>query len=178
MKAGPTLEQIRDSIAELLRTEELTTLATIDTDGFPSAAAMHIAGDGLIAYIHTFQYNNKHASLQADPNVSYVVNDLPDDRYAGRRLTRSVQMQGHATLVTDADEIQHAVRLSFAQFPWLADTSMYNNINCPTRANRSFTASHRPKRCGPIIRSACCGAFSSNSAKTDARSPARRITTR
>lgn len=138
MKAEPTLEQIRDSIAELLRTEELATLATIDADGFPSAAAMHIAGDGLIAYIHAFQYNRKHASLQANPNVSYVVNDLPDDGYAGRRLTRSLQMQGRATLVTDADEIQNAVRLSFAQFPWLADTSMYNNIKLPDQGQRVF----------------------------------------
>ncbi|MEU5760069.1 pyridoxamine 5'-phosphate oxidase family protein [Nocardia sp. NPDC047648] len=138
MKTEPNLEQIRDTIAELLRTEELTTLATIDADGFPSAAAMHIAGDGLIAYIHTFQYNRKHAHLQADSKVGYVVSDLPDDGYAGRRLTRSLQMQGRATLVTDADEIQHAVQLSLAQFPWLADSSMYNNVKLPDQGQQVF----------------------------------------
>ncbi len=32
MKNEPALEQIRDTISELLRTEELTTLAVIDAD--------------------------------------------------------------------------------------------------------------------------------------------------
>ncbi|WP_329410383.1 pyridoxamine 5'-phosphate oxidase family protein [Nocardia vinacea] len=138
MTVEPTLEEIQDSICELLRAEEIATLATIDADGCPSASTMHLAVDGLIAYIHTFQYNRKHTQMLNNPNVSYVVNDLPTDGYAGRRETRSLQMQGSATLVTEPDEIQHAVQLSFAQFPWLADTSMYNNIKVPDQGQQVF----------------------------------------
>ncbi|MET9491121.1 pyridoxamine 5'-phosphate oxidase family protein [Nocardia sp. NPDC006630] len=138
MTTEPTLEQIQDSISELLRAEEITTLATIDADGFPSASTMHLAGDGLLAYIHTFQYNRKHTQMLNNPKVSYVVSDLPADGYAGRGTTRSLQMQGLATAVTDPDEIQHAVQLSFAQFPWLADTSMYNNIKVPDQGQQVF----------------------------------------
>ncbi|MRH90095.1 hypothetical protein GFY24_22070 [Nocardia sp. SYP-A9097] len=60
----PTLPQIQQAITDLLRTEQLATLATIDSAGLPSASAMHIAADGLIAYMHTFQYNRKHTHMQ------------------------------------------------------------------------------------------------------------------
>ncbi|WP_063057160.1 pyridoxamine 5'-phosphate oxidase family protein [Nocardia salmonicida] len=138
MSAEPTLAQIQETIVELLRTEEITTLATVDAEGRPSASTMHIAGDGLVTYIHTFQYNRKHTQMLNNPHVSYVVSDLPAEGYAGRRETRSLQMQGLATLVTDPDEIQHAVQLSFAQFPWLADTSMYKNIKVPDQGQQVF----------------------------------------
>ncbi|MFE3190072.1 pyridoxamine 5'-phosphate oxidase family protein [Nocardia sp. NPDC059240] len=134
----PTLPEIQDAIIDLLRTEQLAALATIDAQGAPSTSAMHIAADGLIAYMHTFQSNRKHAHMQQNPNVSYVASYFPPDGYAGRADIRSLQIQGHATLVTDPAELQRAVQLSFEQFPWLADTSLYNNIKLPDQGQQVF----------------------------------------
>ncbi|GAA2330584.1 hypothetical protein [Streptomyces violaceusniger] len=37
-KSEPTVAEIEAEVVELLRTEELSSLATIDADGFPSSA--------------------------------------------------------------------------------------------------------------------------------------------
>ncbi|WP_327142177.1 pyridoxamine 5'-phosphate oxidase family protein [Nocardia sp. NBC_01327] len=134
----PTLPEIQEAITDLLRTEQLATLATLDAEGHPSASAMHITADGLITYMHTFHNNRKHAQMQHNPNVSYVTSYFPPDGYTGRADIRSLQIQGRATLVTDPAEIQHAVQLSFEQFPWLADTSLYNNIKPPDQGQQVF----------------------------------------
>ncbi|MET9214911.1 MULTISPECIES: pyridoxamine 5'-phosphate oxidase family protein [unclassified Nocardia] len=134
----PDIAAVQDAITDLLRTEELAALATVDADGAPSASAMHIAADGLIAYMHTFQFNRKHAQMQHNPNVGYVVSHLPPGGFAGRGEIRSVQIQGRATLVTDPAEIQRAVTLSFEQFPWLADLSLYDNVKLPDEGQQVF----------------------------------------
>ncbi|MGW6701013.1 pyridoxamine 5'-phosphate oxidase family protein [Nocardia sp. NPDC055049] len=138
MNIEPGPAEVQEAITELLRTEELAALATIDEQGAPSTSAMHIAADGLIAYMHTFQFNRKHAQMQQNPNVSYVVSHLPPDGFAGRHAIHSVQIQGRATLVTDPAEIQRAVTLSFEQFPWLADISLYDNVKLPDEGQQVF----------------------------------------
>jgi hypothetical protein len=37
---------------------------------------MHIASDGLSAYMHTFTYNRKYAEMLKEPRVSYTVAHL------------------------------------------------------------------------------------------------------
>ncbi|MGW4242131.1 pyridoxamine 5'-phosphate oxidase family protein [Nocardia sp. NPDC004722] len=141
----PTLSEIQEAICDLLRTEQLAALATVDAEGLPSTSAMHIAADGLVAYVHTFQSNRKHAHMQQNPNVSYVASYFPPDGYAGRADIRSVQIQGRATLVTDPAEIQRVVQLSLEQFPWLADTSLYTNIKLPDQGQQVFYRIHPVK---------------------------------
>ncbi|MFD4354242.1 pyridoxamine 5'-phosphate oxidase family protein [Nocardia sp. NPDC058519] len=138
MSTEPGPAEVQEAITELLRTEELAALATIDEHGAPSTSAMHIAADGLIAYMHTFQFNRKHAQMQQNPNVSYVVSHIPPGGFAGRHAIHSVQIQGRATLVTDPAEIQRAVTLSFEQFPWLADMSLYDNVKLPDEGQQVF----------------------------------------
>jgi len=134
----PTVAEIQHEIAELLRTEEIATLATIDSDGRPSASEMHLAGDGLIAYMHTFSYTRKFGQMQQNPNVSYTISYMPPDGYYGRRTSRSLQIQGRATLVTDPEEIQRIAMLSLEQFPWASDTSLYENIKVPDQGKQVF----------------------------------------
>jgi nitroimidazol reductase NimA-like FMN-containing flavoprotein (pyridoxamine 5'-phosphate oxidase superfamily) len=117
-KQEPDLAQIQEAITGLLRDEEVATLATLDADGCPSASAMHIAGDGLSVYIHTFSYNRKYAEMLADPRVSYAVSYLPPGGFGDRFATRSLQVKGRASLLTTAGEIQRAVAVSGEQFPW------------------------------------------------------------
>ncbi|MET8873208.1 pyridoxamine 5'-phosphate oxidase family protein [Nocardia sp. NPDC004604] len=134
----PSMGDIQEAIVELLRAEEIGTLATIDSEGRPSASYMHFASDGLIVYTHTFSYTRKHLQMQRNPNVSYTIGHLPPEGYAGRRETRYLQIQGHATLVTDPAEIQRVVEVSLEQFPWAADTSMYDNIKVPDQGQQVF----------------------------------------
>ena len=57
---------------------------------------MHIAGDGLSVYIHTFSYNRKYAEMLADPRVSYAVSYLPPGGFEDRFALRSLQVKGRA----------------------------------------------------------------------------------
>ncbi|ATL88126.1 pyridoxamine 5'-phosphate oxidase family protein [Streptomyces malaysiensis subsp. malaysiensis] len=137
-KPEPTVAEIETEIVEMLRAEELSSLATIDADGFPSSARMHLAGDGLLVYMHTFKNTRKHVHIQHNPNVGYDIAHLPPDGFYGRFTTRSLQVQGTATVVTDMDEIQHASKISLNQFPWAADTSLFNNIKPPDQGMQVF----------------------------------------
>ena len=103
-----------------------STLATRDGDGFPSVAHMHIAADGLVVYVHTLAMNRKYHEMLADERVGYTVAHVPDGGFADRRMIRSVQVKGRATLVTEPDELARAVEVSMAQFPWLRDSHLYS----------------------------------------------------
>jgi general stress protein 26 len=134
----PDLAQIQNEITRLLREEEVGMLATVDADGWPSASAMHIAGDGLRVYVHTFSYNRKYAEMLADPRISYTVSYLPPGGFGDRFALRSLQVKGRASLVTTAEEIQRAVTVSREQFPWLAQTAMYDHIKLPDQGQQVF----------------------------------------
>lgn len=134
----PTVAEIQQEIVELLRTEEIATLATIDSEGRPAASEMHLAGDGVIAYMHTFSYTRKFGHIQQNPNVSYTISYMPPDGYYGRRTSRSLQIQGRAALVTDPEEIQRIAQLSLEQFPWASDTSLYENVKVPDQGKQVF----------------------------------------
>ena len=134
----PGLADIQEAITDLLREEEVATLATVDADGHPSASTMHIAGDGLSVYIHTFTYNRKYAEMLADPRVSYAVSYQPPGGFDDRFASRSLQVKGRATLLTTAPEIQRAVAVSREQFPWLAQTAMYDHVKLPDQGQQVF----------------------------------------
>ncbi|GAA5150991.1 pyridoxamine 5'-phosphate oxidase family protein [Amycolatopsis dongchuanensis] len=134
----PSVAEIHEAITELLRTEELATLATVDSEGRPSASPMHIAGDGLVGYLHTFRHTRKSTQMRQNPNVSYSVCHVPAEGYAARWETRSLQIQGIATLVTDPVEIQRIAELSQEQFPWARDVSLYDNLRTPDQGQQLF----------------------------------------
>ncbi|MFJ7772702.1 pyridoxamine 5'-phosphate oxidase family protein [Streptomyces sp. NPDC097107] len=124
----PTADDATLAIAELLREEEIGAVAVLDEDGFPSVAMMHFAGDGLRAYLHTFTYTRKYASILRDGRVSYTVAHMPSDGFDGRTQARHVQVTGRATFLEEPDEIEHVLQLSHDQFDWLKDSDMYENF--------------------------------------------------
>ncbi|WP_157254562.1 pyridoxamine 5'-phosphate oxidase family protein [Nonomuraea typhae] len=132
----PTVDEVEKAIVELLEQESVGALATVSPTGAPLAAAMHFAADGLKVYLHTYTYTRKYAAVLADPRVSYTLSYLPPDGFAGRLLTRGVQVSGTATVVTGQDEIEHAIELSHQQFDWLKETSIYDNFRRAGVAHR------------------------------------------
>jgi general stress protein 26 len=134
--AEPGAAEVELAIKELLREEEIGALATISADGYPSTATMHFASDGLAVYMHTFTYTRKYADIQRDQRVSYALHHLPPAGFDGRFEVRAVQVKGTATIVTDQAEIERAVEVSYEQFDWLKDTTMYDNFKRAGQAQR------------------------------------------
>lgn len=132
----PDLVEVERAVRELLLEEEVGTLATVDADGYPSAATMHFAADGLAVYLHTFTYTRKYAHIKSDPKVSYALAHLPPEGFAGALKVRALQVTGRASIVTDPEEIDRAVWLSHQQFDWLKETTMYDNFKRANRADR------------------------------------------
>ncbi|SDT80289.1 pyridoxamine 5'-phosphate oxidase family protein [Actinoplanes derwentensis] len=124
----PDTSQVEKAITELLREEEIGSIATICADGTPSAATMHFASDGLAVYCHTFTYTRKYAALKNNPNIAYALAHTPPEGFHGRMKVRSVQVTGRATFLTEQADIEHAIDVSREQFSWLQDSNMYDNF--------------------------------------------------
>jgi nitroimidazol reductase NimA-like FMN-containing flavoprotein (pyridoxamine 5'-phosphate oxidase superfamily) len=127
----PDLAAVRSSVIELLAEQEMAALATLPASGYPSVSTMHIASDGLAVYVHTFTNNRKYDEMLRDPRVGYVASHVPSGGFAERRLIRSIQVKGSATLVTEPTELQRAVEVSRQQFAWLRESHLYDNLTVP-----------------------------------------------
>lgn len=134
----PGVEDVEQAIAELLREEEIGSLAVIGSTGAPSVSMMHFASDGLAVYVHTFTYTRKHEAIRRDPRVSDTIAALPSDGFYGRGQLRAIQVEGIATILTDPGEIQRAVALSREQFEWARDTSIFDTFGKGTAHHQTF----------------------------------------
>lgn len=135
----PGLASVERAVCDLLVDQEVAALATLASSGYPSASAMHIAADRLSVYVHTFVDHRKYREMCRDPRVSYTAWHLPPGGFSERRMLRSLQMKGWASLVTEEQDLARAVQVSRQQFPWLADTKMYDHVKVPDeRAKRVF----------------------------------------
>lgn len=134
----PDLEQVEHDIADLLRTEEIGSLAVVGPTGGPAVSMMHFASDGLIVYLHTFTYCRKHEAIARDPKVSYTIAAIPPDGFYGRGQLRAIQVDGIASFVTDPAEIQRAVEVSREQFEWMKDMSLLDTFDKGTAHHQTF----------------------------------------
>ncbi len=134
----PGLEQIEEDITELLRSEEIGSLAVVSPSGGPAVSMMHFASDGLVVYLHTFTYSRKHEAIARDPRVSYTIAAIPPDGFYGRGQLRAIQVEGIASFVTDPTEIQRAVEVSREQFEWMKDMSLLDTFDKGTAHHQMF----------------------------------------
>jgi len=136
--AEPGIEEVEYDIVELLRAEEIGSLAVLGPDGAPAVSIMHFASDGLRVYLHTFTYSRKHEAIARDPRVSYTIAAIPPDGFYGRGQLRAVQVEGNASFVTDPAEIQRAVEISREQFEWMKDMSLLDTFAKGTAHHQTF----------------------------------------
>jgi general stress protein 26 len=134
----PGVTDVEQDIVDLLRETEMGALATITPTGEPAATYMHFASDGLAVYLHTFTDTRTCAAIRRGTPVSYVLANEPPPGLDGHRLLRAVQVDGTATVVTDEDEIDTAIRVSREQFAWLKDSRMYDNTRRPSWIQRQM----------------------------------------
>ena len=134
----PGVEEVERAITELLREEEIGSLAVVGPTGAPAVSMMHFASDGLVVYLHTFTYSRKHAAIARDPRVSYTIAAIPPDGFYGRGQLRAIQVEGIATPVTEPAEIERAIQVSREQFAWLKDISMLDTFAKGTAHHQAF----------------------------------------
>jgi nitroimidazol reductase NimA-like FMN-containing flavoprotein (pyridoxamine 5'-phosphate oxidase superfamily) len=127
MGSTPSIEEIQDQVTRLLLEQEVGALATL-RGGRPHVATMHFASDGLAVYCHTFTPTRTYAALLANANVSYTLTAFPPGGFYERNEARWLQVAGRASILEDREEIDHAIRLSGEQFPWLKDSNIYDGF--------------------------------------------------
>jgi nitroimidazol reductase NimA-like FMN-containing flavoprotein (pyridoxamine 5'-phosphate oxidase superfamily) len=134
----PGVAEVEQAIVELLREEEIGSLAVVVPSGAPAVSMMHFASDGLVVYLHTFTYSRKHAAIQHDPRVSYTLASIPPEGFFGRGQLRAIQVEGMARPVTEPAEIERAVQVSREQFAWLNDISLLDTFAKGTAHHQMF----------------------------------------
>ena len=113
---GSEMEGLKQVILDFIEDHENITLATVSPDGRPMVAIVAYASEGPSLYVITGQNTNKYKNILANGNVGFA------SEVEGTDWTniRSLQMQGHATAVTDPDEIDKAMTLLMNKFPQFA----------------------------------------------------------
>jgi nitroimidazol reductase NimA-like FMN-containing flavoprotein (pyridoxamine 5'-phosphate oxidase superfamily) len=134
----PGIEEVERDIIELLRAEEIGSLAVVGPTGAPAVSMMHFASDGFVVYLHTFTYSRKHEAIARDPRVSYTIAAIPPDGFYGRGQLRAIQVDGIATPVTEPAEIERAVEVSREQFEWMKDMSLLDTFAKGTARHQMF----------------------------------------
>lgn len=92
------------------------TLATLRPDGGPQATTVSYASQGLEIYFGCGKQSQKARNLTRDPRVSATV-DLP---YRDWAEIRGLSLGGHATEVTDPDDLARIGLLFLEKFPEVA----------------------------------------------------------
>ncbi|MCB2194086.1 MAG: pyridoxamine 5'-phosphate oxidase family protein, partial [Deltaproteobacteria bacterium] len=88
-------------------------LATVTAEGAPLARTVAFAADGATVYFGTSKDSRKIADITANPKVAYTVDQ---DQYDSFAEITGVQMEGTATVISDAQEIAKADKLYKAKF--------------------------------------------------------------
>ena len=111
------MEEIKEKINGYLLSHLYLRLATINAAGTPQVHTVGYVSDGATVYFVTDKKSHKAVNIMANPNVAYSV----DENYEKLSLIQGVQMEGTATLVTDAEEADQIDDLMAEEFPGLAD---------------------------------------------------------
>lgn len=93
------------------------TIATLRPDGFPQATVVSFVHDDLRLYFGTFAGSQKALNIAECDKVSCTVTRP----YGTWDEIEGLSLGGHASRVTDADELRRAGELLMERFPQAAD---------------------------------------------------------
>ena len=82
-------EALRSRILEVLRRQQIMTVATIRPDGYPQATTVNYIHDDLIVYFATAATSQKAGNIKLNDKVSVAIIDLAQDFYKLRGLSMS-----------------------------------------------------------------------------------------
>ncbi len=103
-------------VREYLARHNTMTLATVDSDGAPLAAAVFYAADEALNLIFVSSPNSRHSlNLASQPRVAATIQADNQDW----RSIRGLQIEGMARPVEGAAELAHAVQVYAGRFDFL-----------------------------------------------------------
>ncbi len=109
-------KDIKELIADYLKSHNILTLATVTPDNKPLAHTVEYASDGTTVYVATSSSRRKVQNILKNPHVAYTV----DEDYKDWLTIKGVQMEGIATVLSKKEDIDRAAAVYLAKFPFVA----------------------------------------------------------
>jgi uncharacterized protein YhbP (UPF0306 family) len=108
-------KEIKKLIADYLAAHNILTLVTVTPENKPIAHTVEYASEGTIVYFATSNSRRKTLNILKNPHVAYTV----DEDYKDWLTIKGVQMEGIATILSQKEDIEHAVAVYIAKFPFV-----------------------------------------------------------
>ena len=112
------MEDLKEEIVNYLSKKNFITLATTSLKGKPLTHTVAYINKGPTLYLSTSIKSRKVKNIQENPNVAYSVYDAVEHLDE----IRSLQMEGIATIVSNKNESEEALKMLKQKFPFMADT--------------------------------------------------------
>jgi general stress protein 26 len=103
----------REQVTHLLDEHRILTIATNRPDGWPQATVVSYCNDGLVIYFFTDRDGQKVQNISQDSRVSIAV----AKDYHRPLDIKGLSLAGHAIVVDDQAEVDHAYRLLLVRYP-------------------------------------------------------------
>jgi len=114
------MEDIKEEIIHYLSKRKFITLATTTKNGEPLTHTVAYINKGPTVYFSTSKQTRKAKNIFKNPNVAYSIYDTTEHLDE----IRSLQMEGRATLVSDKNELNEALKSLKQKFPSMSDISL------------------------------------------------------
>lgn len=106
-------QSTRQFVLDIIDNAKDLTLATVRPDGYPQATTVSYANDGLSIYIGVGKESQKVHNIRLNNKVSLTINaDYQDWSHI-----KGLSMGALAEIVSDPNEIRHAIELMIKRFP-------------------------------------------------------------
>lgn len=106
-----------EKVQKYLAAHSLLSLATVSEVGTPLARTVTYAAKEAIIYFVTNKASIKVQNILRNPNVAFTVDDAYTEDWSS---IQGLQMEGRASILSDAAETQTAMGLLMSKFPQIA----------------------------------------------------------
>ena len=116
------MEELKQKIVDLFKSEDILTLATVSPEGNPMSHPVAYVSEGAVLYFYTYNKSRKVQNILKHPNVAYSI-------YNTKLMAKgdqwdkilSAQVEGTASIVPD-EEKDKVVKMIIEKFPALKDS--------------------------------------------------------
>lgn len=106
---------MKERAVEILDSNRIMAIATIRDDGWPQATLVGYANEDILIYFAISRTSQKFANIERDNRVAIAIGrDFHDPK-----AIRGLSIAAHASIVTDIEQRERALRLLLDQHPGL-----------------------------------------------------------
>jgi general stress protein 26 len=106
-----------EKVQKYLSDHSLLSLATVSEQGTPLARTLTYVSEGTVIYFATSKSSGKVRDILQNPNVAFTVDDAFTEDWS---TIQGIQMEGRASILSDAVELQKATGLLMKKYPQMA----------------------------------------------------------